>query len=156
MPKLTLCLDENKKLDGISQTDKKRYAKFKFIVSNLGEDSISFSYHLPRSGAYHRRFFAQLAAVFEGQEVFDDLDMFRLWSEVGAGHVIYYPMMDTGEMIAVPKSIAYDKLDQDEFQKVHDSIFTFLRSERARSFLWPHLANDQSGNMIESLLGEFE
>lgn len=155
MPKITLALDENKKLDGISETDKKRYAKFKFIVANLGDDSISFSYHLPRSGAYHRRFFAQLAAVFESQEVFDDLDMFRMWAEVGAGHVTYYPMMDTGEMIAVPKSIAYANLDQDEFQKVGDSVFAFLHTEHARHFLWSHLTSEMSEQMIESILAEF-
>ena len=155
MPTITLHLNSNKQLDGISERDQKAYAKFKHRIANLGEESIAFSYNSPRSGPYHRRFFVQINALFEAQEQFQDDEMFRKWLTVGAGYAEFCPS-STGKMCAIPKSIAYDKLDQQEFQDIHDKIFEFARSEHARQFLYPHLSDGVSLNMINAILMEFE
>jgi hypothetical protein len=155
MPKINLALNENKELDGISQRDKRAWAKFQFRIANLGEDSIAFEWHEVRSGPFHRRFFAMLNALYDSQEAFKDFDMFRKWLEVGAAFCDFIPSAD-GEMIALPKSISYDKLDQGEFQEVSDKIFVFARSSHAHRYLWGHLSEIESGNMVENLLAEFE
>lgn len=107
MPTVTLFLDDNGKLNGISERDRKAYAKFLQRAKNLGNESISFSWSEPRSGPYHRRFFAIINTLFEGQEQFDDPDMFRKWLEVGAGYCSFVPG-PTGKMCAIPKSISYN------------------------------------------------
>jgi len=155
MPTITLHLNSNKQLAGITERDQRAWSKFVHKTKTLGEDSITFSYHVPRSGPYHRRYFAQINALFEAQEQFQDIDMFRKWLEVGAGFAEFCPS-STGKMCAIPKSIAYDKLDQQEFQNIHDKIFEFARSEHARFFLYPHLSDGVSMNMIDAILVEFE
>ena len=59
-------------------------------------------------------------------------------------------------MVAVPKSIAYEKLDQAEFEPIHDALFAFARSDHARFFLWGHLTDEQSTEMVDTVLREFE
>lgn len=154
MPKITLCLDENKKLEGISLKDQRAWSNFKFKVANLGDSCIIFEYREPRSGPFHRRHFSMLKSIFESQDTFKDAEVFRKWAQVEVGYVQHMPTV-TGEIFSIPDSIAYDKLDQAAFQELHDKVFAFLISLDARRLLWPHLADGVSEQMIESLLGEF-
>jgi hypothetical protein len=155
MATITLALDDNKKLDGVSQADKRRWVNYKFRVANLGDSCIVFEWREPRSGPFHRRHFKMLASIFEAQDVFDDPRMFRKWSEVSAGYAKFIPM-PTGEMCAIPDSIAYERLDQQEFHEIHEKVFQFLRSEHARKFLWSHMSDGVSEQMIETILQGFE
>lgn len=155
MPSINCHLDENKKLDGISQTDKKRYAKFKFKVANLGENSIVFSWREVRSGPFHRRFFKMLSELFDAQDAFIDPDMFRAWLTVGAGFAEFYPSAE-GKMVAIPKSISYERLDQVKFKEVSDKVFDFVRSGHARGILWPHMSSRVSEQMVNAILKEYE
>jgi hypothetical protein len=143
-------------LEGFGQKGAKVYAKFLAACKALeiGE-TLSFSYKVPRSGPFHRRHFAMLNQVFDAQEQFaSDLD-FRKWTEVGAGHVLFVPG-PTGRMVALPRSIAYDELDQADFEDLHEKVKAFLRSRHATAFLWPHLDESQQMGMIEQLLVEFQ
>ena len=155
MPTITLHMNENRQLSGITARDQRAYEKFKQKIKDLGDGSMTFSYRLPRSGPFHRRFFAIVNSLFEAQDAFSDIDIFRNWLEVGAGFAEFFPM-HTGEMVALPKSIAYDKLDQQEFQDVHDKIIEFARSEHARRFLWAHMSDGVSSCMVEAVLGGVE
>lgn len=78
-----------------------------------------------------------------------------MWLEVGAGHCSFVPG-PTGKMVALPKSIAWDKLDQEEFERVAEGIWAFFHTAHARRFLWPHLSDQQGCDMVEAILGEFE
>ena len=96
-----------------------------------------------------------LASIFEAQDIFDDPEMFRKWGEMSAGYAKFIPMQ-SGTMCAMPDSISYDRLEQQEFQTIHDKIFEFLKSEHARTYLWPHMSIGVSENMINAILGQFE
>ena len=93
-------------------------------------------------------------ALFEAQEQFDDADDLRKWLEVGAGHCRFVPG-PKGKMVALPDSIKYERLDQAEFEIIHEAIFKFARSRHASSFLWNHLSIPEQDAMIETILMEF-
>lgn len=57
---------------------------------------------------------------------------------------------------AIPKSIAFDKLEQAEFQEVADAVWQFYRSAHAREILYPHLSADASFEMAWSVLEAFD
>ena len=155
MPTVTLALDANKKLNGISERDRKAYAKFRQRIESLGNKSITFKWSEPRSGPHHRRFFAILNTIFDAQDQFDNPDDLRLWLEVGSGHCTFVPG-PTGKMVALPKSIAYDRLDETEFTEVENAVLKFVKTEHARRFLWAHMSDGVSEQMISVLLKEFE
>ena len=156
MPTVNLSLDDTGKLDGISQTDQRAYAKFKKrLVELTREESITFTWREPRSQKFHKRHFAMIAVLFEAQEQFDDQDNFRKWLEVGAGYCKYVPG-PKGKMVALPDSISYEKLDQAEFEPIHESVFRFARTIHSTRFLWPHLSDEQGAEMVLTVLGEFD
>ena len=156
MPTVILTRDDDGHLKGLSDRDEKAYAKFLARIKAMTSAcSLLFTWREPRSGPYHRRHFAMLNSIFESQEQFEDPDDLRKWLEVGAGYCKFVPG-PTGRMVALPESISYDKLDQAQFEIVHDKVFRFARTEHALQFLWPHLTEDQAYNMMDVILRSFE
>jgi hypothetical protein len=145
---------EDAKLHGFGEKGERAWSKFRKRVESLvvGE-TLEFQWHEPRSGPHHRLFFAQLAALFDRQEQFDDIDMLRAWLTVGAGYATFTPG-PTGRMCAIPKSIAYHKLDEAEFGELHLAVNAFLRTPHAQRFLWPY--EGKPGETVEALLAEFQ
>jgi hypothetical protein len=92
--------------------------------------------------------------VFEAQEKFDQFEQFRNWLKTGAGFCDWVPG-PKGAVMPVPKSIAFDKLEEDAMREVHDNMIAFLRTEHAGKTLWKHLIPSARAEMVESVLQEF-
>jgi hypothetical protein len=156
MPSVLITLDDRGKLAGFGEKGERAYGRFLAAVKKLEQgELLSFTYKVPRSPRFHKLHFVMLAALFEAQEQFADDYQFRKWSEVGAGHVDWVPG-PTGKMVALPRSIDYESLDDAEFSEMHEAVKTFFRSTHATRFLWPHMDDPCSAEMIESVLVQFE
>lgn len=156
MPTITLVADPaTGKLAGLTEADQRGWSRFVRRMRELAGSCITFEWREPRSGPAHRRFFAMVHAAFDAQERFDDVEQFRAWLQTGAGFAEFLPHPTQG-MIAVPKSIAFARLDQAEFQDVADKVWSFYRSQHARALLYPHLSDDASWEMVESILESFD
>ena len=156
MPDVLLTKDERGQLAGYGDKGARAYRKFRDAIHDLEIGAfIKFSYRVPRSPKFHRLHFAMLKTFFDNQEQFSDDYQFRKWTEVGAGHCDFVPG-PTGRMVAMPRSIAYEALDDEEFHDVHMGVRNFLRSEHARRFLWPMASNSETWNTVDLLLMEFE
>lgn len=77
----------------------------------------------PRSYQHHKLAFALLNLTFENQERYRNFEHFRKAVAIAAGHVEELITLD-GEVLLQPKSIAYDALDQVEFQRVFAAMMT--------------------------------
>lgn len=156
MSEVLIYKDETGKLAGFGEKGARQYARFLKAVRELeiGE-MLSFNYRVPRSMKFHRLHFAMLKELFDAQEQFNDAEQFRKWTEVGAGHCDFVPG-PKGRMVALPKSISYESLDDEEFASVHENTKAFLRTVHARQFLWPHMEPDQSAEMVQTLVEQFE
>jgi hypothetical protein len=154
--KVILCIDERGKLAGIDDKNDRAYGRFRKKLENLRPgDTLAFDFKIPRSPKFHRLHFVMLGAFFATQEVFDEDERMRKWMEVGAGHVDFMPGPD-GQLVALPKSISYESLDDEEFHAVHESVKAFMRSPQAYRYLWPHLNDEGREAMVEAVLTEFE
>jgi len=68
----------------------------------------------PRNGKHHRKAFALFNFIFENQDKYKSLEDLLVEIKLKAGH--YKEHITTkGEMIYVPKSISFSKMEQDEF-----------------------------------------
>lgn len=140
--------------DGWNNADKKGWRKIWKRLANLepGEFAV-IEFVIPRSSPFHRRHFKILSSVFDGQERFDDFEMFRDWITIGAGWVEWCAGAKGG-VVPVPKSVSYAKADQAEFEEYHRKVVAFLRGQHAAKFLWRHLGNDADW-MMDSILSGF-
>jgi hypothetical protein len=117
-------------------------------------EMVDIKTHKARSGPFHRRHMLIETRVFEAQEKFTEFEQFRNWLKVGAGFCDWC-VGPKGGVIPVPKSIAFDKLEEDEMREVHESMVAFLREAHAIKVLWPKLPASQRELSIEALLTEF-
>lgn len=77
----------------------------------------------PRSYRHHKLIMALLNLTYANQDLYTDFEMFRKAVAVAAGHVEHLVTVD-GEIIALPRSINYDTLDEIEFTKVAGAMMT--------------------------------
>lgn len=75
----------------------------------------------------HKRFFKFIAIAFDMQDHFTEIEAFRRWLQMEAGYfsTIVCP---NGDVRFVADSIAFDRMDEPEFQKLFSAaIDVFLR-----------------------------
>lgn len=145
---------EDGKVAGMGDKGRRAWDRFKRGIEALeiGE-TLSFEWRKPRSPKFHRMFFAMLHALFDMQEQFADVDQLRAWLTVGAGYADFAPG-PRGRMVAMPKSIAWDRMEDNEFRELVLAVWEFLRSPHATRFLWPALSDLQADQRVtEFLLG---
>jgi hypothetical protein len=142
-------------VDGLGDIGKKRWRRFLTGLLKLEPGEIvDIVTRKQRSGPFHRRHMKLETRVFEAQERIAEFEQFRLWLKLGAGFVDWMPG-PKGGVFPVPKSIAYDQLEEDDFREFHDRAIAFLRTPHACKYLWPKLPEQQQGLAIESVLSEF-
>ena len=156
MSAVVLVKGEDGKLQGHGDKGQRAYGKFRRRVESMQPgDTLHFEWREPRSLPHHRCFFGKLGALMDMQEQFDAEDKLRAWLTVGAGYADFVPG-PSGRMVALPQSIAFDKLDEADFADLHAKVDAFLWTDHARRFLWPHLTVQQTYDFIDQLLSGFQ
>lgn len=156
MTTMTVMRGPDGKLTGFSEKDKRAYGKFKKSVEELVVGELfTLSTWFPRNPKLHRLHFALINALYEQQEQFEDPEPLRKWLYVGAGYADFLPG-PKGKMVAIPKSVAYDKIDDAEFSELHTKVIEFMRAHYCQSFLWPHLEESKRSSIVELVIAEFE
>jgi len=92
----------------------------KFKKMTVG-DIMEMSWKKPRNPGFHRKYFALIKLVYENTERFPNQNACRLWLQIKAGHVDF--INDPNDsMVAVPKSISFDSMDDAEFESIFNSV----------------------------------
>jgi len=154
MTSLVIFKNDNGHLDGFGDRGRRAWAKFRKIIADLevGE-TMGFSYQLPRSPQHHRFFFARMQALLDRQESFADLDHLLIFLKVGSGFVEFMPGPG-GQLVAIPKSIAWEKLEEQDFVETKRAIWDFLWTDDAQQALWPEMSPMQRYVMVDQWVRE--
>ena len=156
MTTINIMRDDSGKLVGAGDKDKKAYAAFRQNVEALAPGELyQLTVWFPRNQKLHGLHFALLTTIYDNQEQFSDLDQLRMWLQVGAGHCDFVPG-PTGRMVALPKSISFRAVDDQDFADHHEKVKDFLRTTHAKGFLWPHLPAQEQDAMVDTILSQFE
>lgn len=142
-------------VDGLGDRGRKQWRRFINGLMRLEPgEMVEIKTHKARSGPFHRRHMAIETALYEAQERFEQFEQFRNWLKVGAGFCDWIPG-PKGAVIPVPRSIAFDKLEDGDMRQVHEDMVTFVRTEHAGKTLWRHLPAERRLELIEGILREF-
>jgi hypothetical protein len=95
----------------------------------------------PRNILFHRKFFALLNLLFDNQDVHDDIDELRSDLLINIGCYKEKPNLD-GEVIKIPLSISFSKMDEVEFSKMYEKSKTFIMK-------YLKITNEQISEQIE-------
>lgn len=150
MPDLVIFKDDTGQLEGFGEKGRRAWLKFRKLVADLEPgEMLQFGYRLPRSPKHHRYFFARLGELFALQERFEDEGHLLEWLKVGAGHVDFVPGRD-GQIVAMPRSIAWANLDEQGFIEFTRAMNDFLWTPHAQEFLWPALTPVKRSEMLRA------
>lgn len=143
-------------LAGLGERNRRAFAQWLQMVKGLevGE-TVRFSWKEPRNPKFHALFFVFIGELFDQQEQFVDDTSLRAWLTVGAGYAEFVPG-PTGRMVAMPKSIAWENMDEGEFRLLVAAVWAFMRTEHAQGFLWPTTPPAVRSEAVERLLEGFE
>jgi hypothetical protein len=143
------------KFTGASEKDTNGWLKWpKWLMKREIGEIFEISIKKIRHGKFHRKHMLLEQTVFDAQERFTDFDRFRDWIKIGAGFCVWEPGAKGG-IVPLPKSIAYDKCEQDEYEDFHGSVIDFFLTEHCQKFLWRHLSPGQRSEMMDTLIGKF-
>jgi len=96
----------------------------------------------PRNYKFHKKFFSMLETMFDMQEHFTEFEAFRYWITMKASwfEVIEAP---NGYQLFRPKSIAFSKMDNEEFEKLYNTVIDTFVSE------FPHITKSELERVLE-------
>ena len=155
MPQINITREQGH-IVGFGEKGERAYKRFKCRVNDLAEgELLTFQWTEPRSPGFHRMFFVMLNNLFQHQEQFIDEDQLRSWLTVGAGYADFFPG-PKGRLVALPRSIAWDKMEEQEFRELVRDVWAFLRTEHAQAFLWPQASPEARKSGVEQMLMEYE
>lgn len=139
-------------IDGLTEADQKSWRRFWNWIMKAGSGELfSIETWTPRHPQFHKMHMVMETKVFKGQERIRNFEQFRSWLKIGAGFVDWMAG-PKGGVVPVPRSISYQKCDEETMRRFHDDAVAFLRSEHAQHYLWPHLPADKAEEMIETIL----
>ena len=87
-----------------------------------GVKEFIFDYKKNRSAGNHRRYFAFINTAFDMQDTYESKEVFRKYVEMLAGHFDTVISARTGEAMYWPKSISWEKLDEEQFKKLFNEV----------------------------------
>lgn len=156
MAAIVICKGQDGRLEGFGEKGRRAYLKFRKMVEEMAVgETLQFSFRMPRSPQHHRYLFAKLTGLFERQEQFADFDRLMEWVKVGSGHCDLLPGPN-GALVAIPKSINWETLDEVGFTEFSRAMSDFLWTPYAQAALWPHLNANQRYQCIERWHRDFE
>ena len=109
-------------------------------------DAVQVEIKRPRNIWHHRKFFALLNLVFENQDKYEEPEHLLAALKASVGHCDFLPGKD-GMLVAVPKSIAFHKMDQTAFNEFYDRCVDKI----ARHFL-PGVDSEALRREVEELI----
>lgn len=161
MPEIELVKMSTGGLRGFRQDDDRAWKRFKGWVKRLEPgEFFTLSYRRPRNVKLHRKFFAMLNYAFEhweperarkrltykGAPIEKNFEAFREQVTILAG--FYEQAFDlTGRMTLRARSIAFDKMDDDEFARLYEAVFDVL---------WKHVFINHTREDLEGVIAKLE
>lgn len=109
-------------LRGATPADQDAWAKFRRKLETMKPGKwLRIEASSPRNGKHHRKMFALLQLVAENSETYNTVEKALVAIKLIVGHFEPAVHPQTGELIQVPKSIAYESMDQDTFEAFYSA-----------------------------------
>lgn len=107
---------------GATPADETAFRKFKARILKLKSkpgEWLRIEFSSPRNGPQHRKLFALLNLIAENSDELDTTEKALYALKLVLGHCDPMVNPSTGEIVPFPRSISYENLEQDDFDKFY-------------------------------------
>ncbi len=143
-----LLVKTEKGLRGSTPEDHAAWLKFKRRLESMQPGAwLRLEWVRPRHGAHHRKLFALLALVADNSETYDTTEKALVAVKLVTGYAD--PVIDpiTGELIQVPRSIAYESMEQDDFDRFYEAAI-----DGVLRHILPQLDRETADHLLEQVI----
>lgn len=117
-----MLLKTEKGLRGATPEDHDAWVKFRRKLETMKPGTwLRMEWVRPRHAKHHRKFFALLTLVAENSEIYNTTEKALVAVKLVTGHFDLMVHPETGEILQIPKSIAYESMEQDEFDRFYSA-----------------------------------
>lgn len=143
-----MLLKTDKGLRGATLADHEAWSKFRRRLETMKPGTwIRMEWARPRHGKHHRKFFALLQLVAENSETYDTVEKALVAIKLVTGYCDPVIHPETGELLPVPRSISYDSMEQDEFDKFYSAAI-----DGVLRHILPHLDEEKAERLIDMIV----
>lgn len=135
-------------LRGSTPIDHEAWTKFRRRLETTKPGTyLRMEWARPRNGAHHKKLFALLQLVAENSETYNTVEKALVAIKLVSGYC--EPFIDpiTGELVQMPKSIAYESMDQDEFDKFYSAAI-----DGVLTHVLPQIDSAQADRLLDMII----
>lgn len=110
-------------------------------------DVVTVEVKKPRNSKHHRLYWALIGIVHHNQDRYETTEQLHSALKIAAGHYDLLTM-PSGQEYKIPRSIAFDKMDQVEFSQFYDRVCDLI----AKHFL-PGVSVEDLKAEVEQMIG---
>ena len=135
-------------LRGSSPTDHDAWTKFRRRLETMKPGTwIRMEWASPRNPKHHRKFMALLQLITENSETYNTVAKALVAVKLCTGHFDLLADPTTGEIIRIPKSIAFESLPQEEFD-----LFYSAAIDAVLQVILPQLDPDKAERLLDMIV----
>lgn len=139
-----LLLKTDSGLRGSSPADHDAWTKFRRRLETMKPGTwIRMEWASPRHPKHHRKFMALLQLITENSETYNTIEKALVAVKLCTGHFDLMADPTTGEIIRIPKSIAFESMPQEEFD-----LFYSAAIDSVLQVILPQLDQDKAGRLL--------
>lgn len=138
----------DKGLRGSTPADQEAWAKFRRRIETMKPGTwLRMEWSRPRNGAHHRKMFALLQLVAENSETYDTVEKALVAVKLVSGWCDPFIDPTTGELVQLPRSISYEAMDQDEFERFYSAAI-----DGVLQHILPHIDSAQADRLLDMII----
>lgn len=138
----------DKGLRGSTTEDHEAWCKFKRKLETMKPGTwLRMEWAVPRNGPHHRKLFALLTLVANNSETYDTTKKSLVGVKLASGYVDHVVDPRTGEITQVPQSIAFDSMEQDEFDKFYEAAI-----DGVLRYILPQMGRETADRLLEHII----
>lgn len=143
-----MLLKTDKGLRGATPADHDAWTKFRRRLETMKPGTwVRMEWARPRNGRFHRKFFALLQLVAENSETYNTTEKALVAVKLVTGHFDLMLHPETGEIMQIPRSISYDSMEQDEFDRFYSAAI-----DGVLQHILPHLDKERAERLIDMIV----
>lgn len=143
-----MLLKTDKGLRGATPADHDAWTKFRRRLETMKPGTwVRMEWARPRNGQHHRKLFALLQLVSENSEIYDTPEKALVAVKLVTGHFDLMAHPVTGEIMQIPRSISYEAMEQDEFDKFYSAAI-----DGVLQHILPHLDAEKADRLIDLII----
>lgn len=143
-----LLLKTDKGLRGSSPADQEAWSKFRRRLETMKPGTwIRMEWASPRHPKHHRKFMALLQLITENSETYNTVEKALVAVKLCTGHFDLMTDPRTGEIIQVPKSIAFENFPQEEFE-----VFYSAAIDAVLQVILPQINPEQANKLLDMIV----